>query len=242
MELPTSVLSPALPIAQVAPGSRMSAWAVGEHVGRQARAHRVEAAAERLADEVAGVVDIVGVVAEAPEHVVGAPASDERVVAVVADEPVVGRVAGDDVVELVADAVPGRRALDEQEVLDVGGQGEADLSGPDGVGAAAGLLDNRVGRIDVHVEVVIIRRQRGARVGDAALERVGAGAADQDVVPLAADERVVAAAPDQQVATTVTRDRVVAGRGRVAGYVRATSVRDTYENRVAAGLVVAVIL
>ena len=132
--------------------------AVGEHVGRQARAHRVEAAAERLADEIAGVVDRVGVVAEAAEHVVGAPAPDERVVAVAADEAVVGRVAGDDVVELVADAVPGRRALDEQEVLDVGGQGEADLSGPDGVGAAAGLLDNRVGRIDVHVDVVIIRR------------------------------------------------------------------------------------
>jgi hypothetical protein len=201
--------------------------AVGEHVGRQARAHRVEAAAERLADEIAGVVDGVGVVAEAPEHVVGAPAPDERVVAVAADEAVVGRVAGDDVVELVADAVPGRRALDEQEVLDVGGQGEADLSGPDGVDAAAGLLDDGVGRVDVYVEVVI----------GAALERVGAGAAVQDVPAGKAAERVVAAAADQQVAAVSAGDGVVASSRRIEG-----AARNVHEDGVAAGLVVAVVL
>ncbi len=95
-----------------------------------------------------------------------------------------GRVAGDDVVELVAGTVPGRRALDEHEVLDVGEQCEADLPSPDGVGAAAGLLDDRVGRVDVHVEVVV----------GAALERVGAEAAVQDVPAVEAGERVVAEA------------------------------------------------
>ena len=53
--------------------------------------------------------------------------------------------------------------------------------------AGAGLLDDGVGRVDVYVEVVI----------GAALERVGAGAAVQDIPAVEADERVVAAAPDQ---------------------------------------------
>ena len=129
--------------------------------------------------------------------------------------------------QLVADAVPGRRALDEQQVLEVGAEGEADLPGPDSVVAGAGLLDDGVGRVDVYVEVVV----------GAALERVGAGAADQDIPAVEAAERVVAAAADQQVAAVSAGDGVVASSRRIEG-----AARNVHEDGVAAGLVVAVVL
>ena len=92
------------------------------------------------------------------------------------------------------------------------GEGEADLPGPDSVVAGAGLLDDRVGRVDVYVEVVV----------GAALERVGAGAAVQDIPAVEADERVVAAAPDQQVVAARAGDGVVATSRRIEGAARAT--------------------
>ena len=71
----------------------------------------------------------------------------------------------------------------------------------------------------------------------AALERVGAGAAVQDVPAVEPNERVVAAAPDQQVMVVVSRDGVAAGGRRIEKFAG-----DVHEDGIAAGLVVAVVL
>ena len=69
------------------------------------RVHRVDAFVGALDDEVAGIVDDVGVVAGAADQHVAARAAVERVVAAETDEDVGGAIAGHDVGHVVADAV-----------------------------------------------------------------------------------------------------------------------------------------
>ena len=91
-----------------------------ERVGDR-RLHRVGAFAERLRHHVAGVVDDIGVVADAADQEVGAQAAIERVVASAAGEHVDAAVAGEDVVEGVAGAVD-VGAAGQGQVLDVGAE------------------------------------------------------------------------------------------------------------------------
>ena len=65
----------------------------------RARLDRVGAVAAGLVDDVADIVDHVGIVAEAAEHRVGAGAAIERVIAGEAPQDVVAGIAGEGVVE-----------------------------------------------------------------------------------------------------------------------------------------------
>jgi hypothetical protein len=133
------------------------------------RLHRVGARVERFRHHVAGVVDHIGVVAEAADHGVGAGAAIENVVAA---------VAGDRVGEAVAGAVD-VAAAGQRQVLDIGA---------DGVG------DRRLHRVGARVEhlrhhVADVVDDIGV-VAEAADHGVGAGAAVEDVVAAVAGDRV----------------------------------------------------
>ena len=141
----------------------------------------------QLHHDVAGVFDVISVVAAAPQHAVVAPGTVQRVrtgaakqcvVSVVSVEQVVRGVAGDDVGGGIAVSV-GRRAC-QGEVLDAGGVVEEVVdTALDAVGA--GDVGDRVGSAvdDEHIVAV------------GALERVGAGAAIDRVVAVVAGDDVV---------------------------------------------------
>src|SRR5262249_33216466 len=134
---------------------------------------RVDAAAGDLDDEIAAVVDDIGVVALAALQRVGAGAAVEDVGAVVADQVVGAGIAGG--VE--------RRRAGERHMLDAGEGGKVEVDGErrlHGVAAVGpGLADDVVGVVD---DVGV--------VAGAAHQAVGAGAADQRIVAAAAREGV----------------------------------------------------
>ena len=98
-----------------------------------------------LGHHVAGIVDDIGVVAEAAVHRVGAAAAVEAVGARIADE---------DVGEEIAGAVD-VAAAGQGEVLDRGGEREADRA-LDPVGALAGELGDDVAGLVDDVDVVAV--------------------------------------------------------------------------------------
>ena len=174
------------------------------------RLDRVDAGIQGFGDDVAGVVDHVGIVAEPALHVVRAGAAIQRVIArignqrVVAVEPaqhIDAAVAGDDVVERVAGTVDVRAAR-ERQVLDVVGQGVAD-AGLDRVGAFALVLDHQVACVVDNIGVV----------AGAALQGIGAGTAVQHVVAAVALQLVVARIAVQHVVALAAGQRVIAGAG-----------------------------
>ncbi|CAF0856079.1 unnamed protein product [Rotaria sp. Silwood1] len=139
-----------------------------------AGAHQIHALARRLDDDVAGVVDVVGVVARATCHRVGAQAAVDDVVVAVAGDLVGGRVAGG------VDAV----GAGQHQVFEVGAQRVGD-AGADRVRAFAGVLDDDV--TDVVDDVGVVARAAHQAVGArAAVQHVGAAVAGDDVVQLVA--------------------------------------------------------
>ena len=155
-----------------------------EHVG-DARHHRVDARARSLDHHVAGVVDDIGVVPALALHGVGADQTVEDVVAGIADQDVAGAVAG---------GVEARRA-GERQVLDLVGQSEGNAGDHRVDAAEAGilLLDHRVADVVDVIGVVAV----------AALHRVGARSAVEDVVAAQTLELVVAGVADDRVGERV---------------------------------------
>ena len=147
-----------------------------EGVGDRAL-HRVGALAEELVDGVAGIVDDIGVVAEAAAHEVGAEAAVEDIVA---------DVAGEGVGVVIAGAVD-RGDAGEVEILDIGAEREADRA-PDDVDAArrAGL-DHHVADIVDDIGIAAVAAGHGVGAG-AAVEHVDLAVAGQAVVEIGADD------------------------------------------------------
>ena len=133
-----------------------------------------------FADDVAGAVDRVDVVAGA---------ADQRIVAGPAVELVGAGIAGEHVGGAVAGGVEGGRP-GQGDVLDVeiGVQVDADR-GQDAVVGVVAELDHEVLGVVHHIAVVPI----------AAVEDVGAGAAVQRIAAVAAEEGVVAGQAEHQV-------------------------------------------
>src|SRR6185295_6625982 len=131
---------------------------------------RIDAGVGILGHRVAGIVDMVGVVAGPAGHRVGAESAVDDVIA---------GIACDGVVELVAGAIDGGGA-GQDEILEIGAQRVADRS-VDRVDAFARILGDDIAGV-VDVECV---------VAGAADHGVGAGAAVDDVVAGIAGDCVV---------------------------------------------------
>ena len=156
------------------------------------RLYRVGARVERLRDHVAGVIDHVGVVAEAADHGVGADAAVEHVVAA---------VAGDDVGVAIAGAVD-VGAAGQGQVLDIGAERVGDRR-LHRVGALVERLRHHVAGIVDDVGVV---------AGTAA-HRVSAGPAVKRVIARAAGDEIVADTTGDGIVPCTGEDRVRAGAG-----------------------------
>ena len=178
---PSMTLLPSLPVmvlARLLPVPLMLPAPVGQRqvldIGAERVADRgddgVGAGVGGFRDHVAGIVDIVGVVAEAAGHAVGTGATVDDVVAF---------VAGDGVGEAVAGAVDIAGAGGERQVLDIGAERVADR-GDDGVGAGVGGFRDHVAGI---VDIVGV-------VAEAAGHAVGTGATVDDVVAFVAGDGV----------------------------------------------------
>ena len=157
----------------------------------------VGAFVDGFCDAVAAAVDVVGVVAKPPCHVVvagvavqgvvafpaeqavAADAAAQAVIAAETAEDIAGAVADDGVVEFVAGAVDGPGARQGQ-VLHLGPQGVAD-AGDDAVGAFVNYFSDAVAAaVDV---VGVVAKASDHRIGtQAAVERIAAAIADQQVV------------------------------------------------------------
>ena len=149
----------------------------------------VDALAADFGDRVVGVVDEVGVVAAAADHLVDAAAAVDDVVAVVADDLVAAGVAGQ-VDRRRAGVVGGLQRLD----VGAGRHGPAH-AGAHHVDALAAGFGHRVAGIVDDVGVV----------AEAADHGVGAGAAVQVVVAVVAAQRVVAAEALEHVVAVACR-------------------------------------
>src|SRR5262249_54914634 len=150
---------------------------------------RIGAGIGRLVDDVAGIVDDVGVVALAARHGVGTAGAVEAVVAV---------IAGDDVLAGVAGAGDG--GAGQRQVLDLRQRRQAEAErGRPRVGAFAGSFGDGVARAGDDVGVVAL----------AAFQQVRPGAVGKRVVAVAAGERVAAAAAVEAVVAAVAGNRVI---------------------------------
>jgi hypothetical protein len=153
-------------------------------------------------DHVLVAVDLVGVVAGAAGHGVGADPAVELVGAAVADQQVVGVVAGG--VE--------RAGAGQGDVLDAVIDGTVEVDRDRCLHAIVGIaagLDDHVMRAIHHIEIV----------ADAAVKRVGARAAVERVVAeAAAGDRVVAGQPVEQVGKAGADEGVVERRAVECGH------------------------
>ena len=176
---------------------------VGEREAERA-VDLVRAPAGQFNDEVTVAVDFVGIVAGATGHAVFAAAAIQLVGAAVAEEHVARIVAGG--VE--------RARAGQHDVLDAvisrAVEVDRDAGLNDIVGIAAGLDDDVLGAVH-YVGVV----------ADAAVERVGTGAAVESVVALAeraARQGVVAGQPVEQIGKRRADERVVERRAVECGH------------------------
>ena len=175
------------------------------------RVHRVDAFIGALDDEVAGIVDDVGVVAEATNHHVGAGATVERIVAAETNEHVGGCTAGDDVGVVVADADESRAR--QGQVLDIGAERVVDRR-LHRVGALADGFRHHVADIIDDIGVVARSTRQGVVAGPA-VERIVAVTAEEGVVAAQAGQGVVAAVAGDDVGILVPGPGcVVVDRGR----------------------------
>ena len=155
-------------------------------------------------DHIAGVVDIVGVVAGAAVHHVGAALAIEHVVAAATIERVDATATDDGVGQLVAaQGQAGGAGIGAQELDLLTGPQRVVGAGVDGVGSSADrLVDHIAGIVDI-VGVV----------AGAAVHRVGASLAVENVVAAAAIERVDATAADDGVGELVAAQGQAGGAG-----------------------------
>ena len=175
--LPTIVCAKALPVRLIAAGAgavcraeRFDLLPGGQGVAH-ARQDMVAAAARQLLHDVAGVVDIVGVVAAKPLHDVGAAAAVDDVGAGVADDRLREGVAGE-----VDRAGAGAVCRAERFDLLPGGQGVAHARQDMVAAAARQLLHDVAGVVDI-VGVVAAKPLHDVGAA-AAVDDVGAGVAD----------------------------------------------------------------
>ena len=138
-----------------------------------ARLDRVDALAGRLGHLVAEIVDDIGIVAVTAGQAIRADGTIQRIGDGVADNDVVEPVAG------AAD-----RRTSQRQVLDVSAQGEVDAR-LDRVGALAGQFGDLVAEIVDDVGVVAVAAEEAVRAG-AAVQRIGAGVAVDDVIEFVA--------------------------------------------------------
>ena len=162
------------------------------------REDRIDAAVGvAFVDDVAGIVDTVGVVAPRAEHKIGSGAAVDDVVALVAEERV-GEGAADKVLDL------------EERKLVAGGiaaKGPCLRQTDANAGSRRGVTDG--------VDTVATEQEVGAGT---ALEKVVAVAAKESVDAIAAKERVVAAgAVDSVLAAVAVHDVGEAGADPVVG-------------------------
>ena len=168
------------------------------------RLHGVGALADEFRRQVAGIVDDVGIVADAAHHGVGAGATIEGVVAAVAGEDVGVTVAG-----AVEVGGPG-----QGEVVDIGAEREAHRRLHE-VGAFAGIFGHHVADVVDQIGVV----------AGTPLHGVGARAAVEDIVAAAAGERVGGGCADEGVGAAEPlqggdprwRCRPAVGRSQIGG-------------------------
>ena len=202
---------------------------VGSEDKADRREHLVLPLVQGLGHLVKGIVDMILVVAGLAAHAVAAGSAVEQVVIraalqrvavrsakelviavaalelvvpVEAEDDVVVRIAGDDIAVSVAQANPGRRALDQLQVLDTEGKREGLDIRPDLVVRVVGrsLPSARIGVVVVLIDdVVAVVDDIGVAAlpsvhlvsVSAAVEMVVFAEADQDVEPLPAEDEVV---------------------------------------------------
>ena len=171
-----------------------------------------------LVHHVAGIVDVVHVIAHRADHGVRAGAAVQRVGTLRSQKHVVAPGARDGIVAQQADEhlVPGAAG---QRVAVVGALKHLDLGQAVALGAAAGAVPGPEvhvhpgGGQDIGHHVLPIAADDG--VGTvAAIEQVVADPAGEVVVAVASEERIVAVAAFQRVVPGAARQHVVAGIAR----------------------------
>ena len=195
--LPLRTLAKMLPVPLIASVPVRLRFSVARAEREADRAqHRVGALAGEVGDDVADIVDDIGVVAEAALAAVSAPRPPLRTL--LASLPV----------SVLARPLPApliAAGAGQGQVLDLGGERVGDRA-VDRVGAAAGRLDHLVEAVVDDIDVVAATADHGVGA-DEAVERVGAAVAGEDVVDAVAGAVDVAGAEQGQV-LEIGRQRV----------------------------------
>ncbi len=207
----------------------------GQRIDVQRRVDVIRAGIRGFGHDIAGVIDMVIVVAGAAGHPVRARAAIQRIVAAEARERIVAGATDDAVVRGVADAGEIARP-DEGQVFEIGRQREGIQSRLDGIGSAARPFNQHIAQAVDDIGVVAIAADHAVIAG-AAIERVVAVVSNQRVVVTAAEEaivarariafqRIVAREADQRVIAAEAFQRVVAAIGSAAAIIDGIAAGD----------------